>query len=361
MKILIRTGSGHWEPVDAVKGPEIDLQKLLVKSPEILPAEDLEVSFVAAVPEVKLGSGYADIVAFSTNGEIAIIECKRADSSDAKRKVIGQILEYASHLWRMSYEELDSRVKEVNWNVFHKNPREVEGKSLVELLKDVAKEAWDEENFRNGIRDSVEKGEFLLIIAVDEINDELKRAVQYLSECGTPAYSLYALEMRRFKHGDTEVLIPHIHPESRVLPPPTVWNWEKFLRTIKENLQPEVVAVIEQLYNWAKNEELIKVDFGKQMLFYPKGFSRSIVSVSTSGVLYLNYGSFFKMLDENILREFHTKHGLNVPDDFSKFPPVKLADAFVDKPEAVEKFKDAVIWLTKGTQKLRTNETRTKT
>lgn len=339
MRILIRNrGSESWKPIEPLKAPEIELQKLLVDSPEILPFEDLEVSFVIMIPEFSLSSGAADILAFSADGDIAIIECKRADNPDVKRKVIGQIIEYASYLWGMSYGEVDEHI------------RQKEGKSLVELVRERAKGDWDEDNFRKGVEDSLEKGKFSLIIAVDEINEELKRTIQYLNECGSPAYSIYALEMRRFKQDDIEIMIPHLYPELKVaLQPPPSWSWEKFRQVIEKDLEPAVVDAIEQLYDWAENEELIKIVFGRgkigSMLFYLRSVSPSVFSITTNGKLWLNYGWLSRVVDENIMREFHKLHGIKVSDDFSRFPSIKVTDAFVSKPEMVEKFKKAVIWL----------------
>lgn len=354
MSILIHNlESKEWNAVDyKAFTEEEELKRLLVESPKILPAEDLEVSFVVAIPEFGLGTGSADILAFSTDGDVAIIECKLSSNPDIKRRVVGQILEYASYLWGMSYEQIDGKVNEK------------QGKSLAELVRNKAEGQWDEENFREGVKNSLEKGGFFLVVAVDKINEELKRTVQYLNGCGNPAYSIYALEMRRFKQDNIiEILIPHIYPESKVTPPPLpppLGNWEKFLRYIKENLQPEVVAVVEQLYNWAENEELIKIDFGKgktgSILFYLRDISPSLFSISGAGVLWFNYGWLSKVVDENAMKEFHRLHGIKVPDDFSKFPSVKVADAFVDKPEAVEKFKEAIIWLAKEIKLLTTGD-----
>jgi hypothetical protein len=348
MSILIRNlKSGEWNPVESKPfTDEEGLKKLLVESPQILPAEDLEVSFLVAIPEFGLGTGSTDILAFSADGDIAIIECKLSSNPDIKRRVIGQILEYASYLWRMSYEQVDGKVNEK------------QGKSLVELVRNKAGGEWNEENFRSGVKNSLEKGEFFLIIAVDEINDELKRIVQYVNECGNPAYSLHALEMRRFQTGDVEILIPHLFPESKEIPRPPPGP-EEFFKDLQEN-QPESVArVVKELYDWATGEEMKRaggrVEFGgkkyRSLKFYLQDISASIFSIyATSGSLVLNYGWLLRCVSEETIREFHKMHGLSVPDDFSKFPPIKIIDTFVDKPEVVKRFKESITWLAnKGT------------
>lgn len=364
MKILIRVGSGDWNPVDHKQGaPEIELQKLIVESPGLLPAEDLEVKFVVAVPEVELasprgGSVYADILAFSNDGDIAIVECKRADNTDAKRKVIGQILEYASYLWKMNYEQLDSRIKKANWKNFHQSPSEVEGKSLAELF-DAVTEEWDEENFRSRIGDSLEKGKFLLIVAVDEINDELKQAVKYLNESGKPAYSLYALEMRRFETGDIKILIPHLHPEA---PQPTprpqpIWDEESFFDDAMNKVDERTLSTLRELYAFSK-------DLGGVIWGTGKGgtFSASIILGSKPVKLYtiqssgkrnwLNKKGLTELgVDKALIVEYiHRLKSLGLDEnknwDSLKYP--EFNTSILNDDEKLASFKEATLKLKKA-------------
>jgi len=345
VRILIRnTGSEEWKGIEPIRAAEIELQRLLIKSPEILPVEDLNVTFIVAVSEFGLGAGFADILAFGADGDIAIIECKRADNPEVKRKVIGQIFEYAGYLWRMTYEEVDERI------------RQTQNKSLAEMVKEKVNSEWNEENFRTAVGNSLANGKFSLIVAVDQINEELKHTIEYLNECGDSSYSIHAVEMQRYREGNTEVVIPRLFPQSRPkarvpVPPPT---WEEYVKVLKENQPEDVVEVIEGLHHWATSDEVMKIGgrvrfgVGKEpsLLFYLQGLPTSIFSISArSGRLYLDYGGFSRRLDEEIVSEFHRMHGLNIPNDFSRYPPIKIGDAFLGQTDTIEKFKKAVIWL----------------
>ena len=109
MKILIRTGEKKdWEVVGSIKPKaEIELQNLLIESPSLIPVDEIREdisSFLIAVDEFGLpGSGNTDVLAFNSEGDIAIVECKLAANPESKRKVVGQILEYGAHLWEMDY------------------------------------------------------------------------------------------------------------------------------------------------------------------------------------------------------------------------------------------------------------------
>jgi len=245
---------------------EMELQKLLIEAPSLIPVDEIreDISpFVIAVDEFGLpGSGNTDVLAFNPKGDIAIIECKLAANPESKRKVVGQILEYGAYLWEMNYETLNERVKKRK------------GKSLSQLIEEAinrepinaqprnegtAEESatmeWDEEEFRSKVEEQLKSGSFLLIIVVDEINEELKRIVRYLNECGNPAFSFHALEMNRFQSGNVEILVPYLNGVSTK--PPTTsrrkpWSEREFFDVLTENV-PDIVDMVRNLYEWAKS------------------------------------------------------------------------------------------------------------
>lgn len=105
MRILIRdTNSKKWKITEDIKAKaEAEFQNLLIESPSLIAIDEIRENaspLVFAMSEFGLpGSGATDVLAFSAEGGIAIIECKLATNPEIKRKVIGQILEYASYLW----------------------------------------------------------------------------------------------------------------------------------------------------------------------------------------------------------------------------------------------------------------------
>ena len=189
VRILQRVkGVKGWKVIESAEyRGEAELQHLLNESPSLIPIDDIREGaspMIVAVREFGLpGAGNTDLLCFSAEGDIAVIECKLAANAEIKRKVIGQILEYAAYLWRMSYEELDQRVQAKR------------GKPLATLVNDaVASSDWDEENFRTAVQESLRKGSFILLIAVDTINEELSRTISFLNGCGDPGFSFCALE-----------------------------------------------------------------------------------------------------------------------------------------------------------------------
>ena len=110
MEILIRKkGTRKWEKVGEQEfANESVLQDILYKSPEIIPIEKLGENIKEPkvfIKEAGLeGSGFADLIGIDESGGITIIECKLANNADIRRKVIGQLLEYAAYLWQRTVD-----------------------------------------------------------------------------------------------------------------------------------------------------------------------------------------------------------------------------------------------------------------
>jgi len=89
------------------------LQDLLYNHPESLPVAELNPSFVGLIPicrELLTPAGPIDVLYATREGRIAVLEAKLWRNPEARRKVIGQILDYAKELSNWTYETLDAAV-----------------------------------------------------------------------------------------------------------------------------------------------------------------------------------------------------------------------------------------------------------
>lgn len=354
MKILVRNKeSKEWEPADLVSArAEVELQNLLIESPFLVPVEEIREgvsSLVFAVGEFGLpGSGNTDILAFSADGDIAIIECKLAANSESRRKVIGQILEYASFLWGMSYQEVDRRVQRLK------------GKALPNLIEEAVAGEWDQSSFEEGVTQSLASGSFILVIVVDQMNGELRRIIRYVNERSESAFSLHALEVRRFKASGIEILVPQLYglstkPTAKGDGKRKKWTREEFFEVLRENVDPGVATIVEDLYEWAE-AAADRVWFGTGVQtgsftfhYLREGKTISVFTIYTNGKLQLNYGWLSTQVNAEVLERFHRRISeiqtfSRIPDDFSKWPSVAIADVFRG-PKEIQRFKQAVDWL----------------
>jgi hypothetical protein len=195
MTLMIRNTAGKWEKVEKVVfADEAELQALLYSSAELIPTriEGLAAVFTreAGLP----GSGFTDLIGVDAHGDILIVETKLARNSEIRRKVIGQVLEYAAYLWGMSFDDFD--------RFFRKR----EDRPVAELLYE-KDPSLDKEQFKETVAANLKSGRFRLIIAVDAINPELEKVIAYISSRGS-GVELEALELEFYRNGATEVVVP---------------------------------------------------------------------------------------------------------------------------------------------------------
>ena len=240
--MLIRhAGEMTWRPPAATAfDDEIALQLLLQGSPEILPGghpSPLVVSRELYIPD----TGLVDIVTVALDGTIRLIECKLRANPEIRRAVIGQVLAYASGLWKLKYAEFDAAFQARN------------GESLLERATTLAQEAsveFDGGEFTRAVAANLETGSFHLVIAVDKITDELKRTVEYLNEHTLTQVSVLALEVIYVRDGDVEILVPSIYGEEAVRRKEAggVNNWSEnsFMNSLQEFVpQPQRDRMLE--------------------------------------------------------------------------------------------------------------------
>jgi hypothetical protein len=158
-------------PLQAVgegKYSEAWLQEMLYRHPESLPVEEIDSTFLPLIPvcmELATPSGgYVDILLVTPQGRLAIVEVKLWRNPQARREVVGQILEYAKDLNGWNYEGLDAAVR---------SARRTEGKvDAAHGLFDVARGVYpdlEERRFIDGVSSSMQRGDFLLLVVGDGI------------------------------------------------------------------------------------------------------------------------------------------------------------------------------------------------
>lgn len=87
---------------EGVASAEHPLRDLIFSAPQILPLHELEPELGRIIPvaiEVNLpGAGLIDVLLVSEYGRLILVECKLWRNPQARREVVGQILDYAREL-----------------------------------------------------------------------------------------------------------------------------------------------------------------------------------------------------------------------------------------------------------------------
>jgi hypothetical protein len=235
--LLIRNpDSAHWHaPQTTAYADEAELQSLIAESPSLLPGVEAGVAAVATEVEVP-GVGPADVVVVSTDGEITIVECKLAANAEIRRWVIGQVFSYAAGMWQLSYDDLERAF-------------EARSKDLTSPFDGVA--GWEAPAFREVVDANLQRGSFRLVIAVDQITDELKRSVSYINRHTTAELRLLALELRHAADSGVEILLPEIYGQESAAEAPRPkrrWDEPSLIQGIREAQPPELADRMIRLY-----------------------------------------------------------------------------------------------------------------
>lgn len=179
------------------------LQDILFAHPQCLPVREIAPHIGELIPIcTELGmisGGYADILYVTPTGQIVVVETKLWRNTEARRKVVTQILEYANDLALCTYEVLSDRVATATQ------------KEKDYLLSCAKAHGVDEAAFVDGINRSLKKGDFLLLIVGDGIRYGVESMVGFLEDYGNLHFTFGLIEVAAFNLPDgTRLLLPRI-------------------------------------------------------------------------------------------------------------------------------------------------------
>ncbi|RYE50967.1 MAG: hypothetical protein EOP48_18925 [Sphingobacteriales bacterium] len=186
------------------------LQQLIHDSPDILPVKDIDAGFSPMLPigkEVFTKAGYIDNLYISDEGNITIVETKLWRNPEARREVVGQIIDYAKELSKWTFSDLDNAVK--NYNQLLNNNSDG---LLATLNKTGFLDDKQEQDYIDNVSRNLKRGRFLLLVVGDGIKESVEEMVEYLSQHPQLYFTLALVELQVFEvEGSTDrVIIPQL-------------------------------------------------------------------------------------------------------------------------------------------------------
>jgi hypothetical protein len=255
MLLMRKQGDLAWHaPQVTAYTNEEALEALIAQSPDLLPG--LSEARMVVVRQLTLPVGYVDMVGVDVDGEITVVECKLKKNPEIRREVVGQVLAYASALWRLSYEEFD-----------HSFAARA-GASLTQRLAALETPDWDEETFRASVANNLARGRVRLIIVVDQITDELKNIVLYLNQHTGADLQFLALELGYIADDGVEILVPAVYGKESVegknKPTGQTLQAEEAVQAVEHLCTPGGAEAARRLFAFAKQRGAIfKPSVGK--------------------------------------------------------------------------------------------------
>jgi RecB family endonuclease NucS len=134
---------GQWNALTPAAYPaEAALHDLVQQAPQMLPLAGSPRLTVLG-REVRLGNGYADLIAVESTGRLVIIEVKLAGNAESRRAVVAQVLSYAGYLQGLDPDQLENQIL----GPCLKTARSV----LAAVQADDQQHALDSEAFKQGL------------------------------------------------------------------------------------------------------------------------------------------------------------------------------------------------------------------
>ena len=178
---------------------ETDLQSYIKENPQAIPIDelgaDLELTIIGR--EFGTSSGFIDALGVDQRGQLYLIETKLYHNPD-KRRVVAQLLDYASGLWSRYANDSSAFI------------RAVKQEYNFDLESHLQNENENEnENSLASFKINLDAGHFRLIVLMDQVEDSLKDLVNFINQNSN--FSLYAVEIKYYQDEDLEIVIPHLY------------------------------------------------------------------------------------------------------------------------------------------------------
>lgn len=164
------------------------LQSMIQDFPALLPIAEIEPGLFPLIPvcmELSVPSGFIDNLMITPEGGIVVVETKLWRNPQARREVVGQILDYAKDLAAFSYEDLERAAA---------NALKAPSFKLYDLVRTAAPDV-DEAVFIDRLSRNLSLGRFVLIIAGDGIQEGAEQLAAFVQRHIGLHFTLALVEM----------------------------------------------------------------------------------------------------------------------------------------------------------------------
>lgn len=176
------------------------IQRICFENPNLLPVEELEPTFGGMIPicrELTTKSGSVDLVYLNEYGFITIGECKLWRNPEARRKVIGQVLDYAKDLAQWDYSKFETECLRARGET---------NRTLFEIIHSFYPDI-EEQRFVDNVQNNLKRGRFLLAVIGDGIRENMEEMAEYIQRNGNLNFTLALIELPVFQKPDKSELV----------------------------------------------------------------------------------------------------------------------------------------------------------
>ncbi len=315
------------------------LQELLAKYPNLLAGDQVDSAsprrWLLVRREMPVRSEEegpdrwsVDHLFLDQDGIPTIVEVKRADSTEIRRDVVGQMLDYAANAVVHWPVETIKAQFETNCVSQKREPDQ----ELATFIGEYA----NPDSFWETVKTNLQAGKIRMVFLSDEVPSELRRIVEFLNSQMDPA-KVFAVEIKQYLGQGQRTLVPRVVVQPIAKPDtsatPKQWDEESFCGVLEARGALGHVAVAKKILEWARNKDL-RISWGKGKAigsFYPmfdhKGGSYYVIRVVTgakTAYVEMEFGVMKPPFDTEGKRDI-LRQRLN------RIPGIKLSPSDIDK------------------------------
>ncbi len=236
------------------------IQQVCFENPSLLPIEEIEPTFGGMIPicrELSTPSGFVDLLYLNEYGFLTIGECKLWRNPEARRKVIGQILDYAKDIAKWNYSNLEQACLKT---------RRDNGKSLFEIIQAYYPDI-EEAEFIDRVQSNLAKGRFLLTIIGDGIRENMEDLANYIHSNGNMNFTLSLIELPVYKNpeNDTLLITPRIIAKTKEIERIIYKQVDENVHDIEHEIKEKSQTISEQVF-FERLEDSIGKEKAKELL-----------------------------------------------------------------------------------------------
>lgn len=192
--------NGSGKPYD-----EAWLQRLIMRFPSLLPVNQIEPVFHPLVPiciELPMPVGFLDNLLITPKGDLVLVECKLWRNPEARRKVIAQVIDYATDLSTWTYDKLQQAVQRAQTC---DGCGDNKAQTLYQLV--VSNNEIDEAAFHDAVSRNLSRGRFLLLIVGDGIQEGVEEIAEFLQRHAGFHFTLALVELALYEKSPQEYFV----------------------------------------------------------------------------------------------------------------------------------------------------------
>ena len=191
-----------WELADSRPFPdEATLQRLVAENPQLLPLAGSPRLFTLG-REIRLGTGYADVLAVEASGRPVIVEVKLARNAEARRAIVSQVLAYAAFLHGYDVEALEQGPLQGSLAAAGYG-------SVAEAVSAQDQEgAVDASAFVPALQEYLDSGRFRLVLVLDDVSSELERILAYLDSVTVQTLTIDLITINVYEVNGVQIALP---------------------------------------------------------------------------------------------------------------------------------------------------------